>query len=34
MPGVPLITAGNPEAAAGEEGIGTNAPGNGAHAAE
>jgi hypothetical protein len=34
MPGVPLIAAGNPEAAAGEEGDGTNAPGDGAHAAE
>jgi hypothetical protein len=34
MPGVPLIAAGNPEAAAEEEGDGTNAPGDGARAAE
>jgi hypothetical protein len=34
MPGVPLITAGNPEAATGEEGVGTDAPGGGARAAE
>jgi hypothetical protein len=33
MPGVPLITVGNPEAAAGVEGDGTNAPGDGARAA-
>jgi hypothetical protein len=33
MLGVPLITAGNPEAAAGEEGNGTDAPGDGARAA-
>jgi hypothetical protein len=34
MPGVPLITTGDPEAAAGEEGNGTDAPGDGARAAE
>jgi hypothetical protein len=34
MPGVPLITAGDLEVAAGVEGDGTNAPGDGAHAAE
>jgi hypothetical protein len=34
IPGVPLITTGNPEAAAGEEGNGTDAPGDGARAAE
>jgi hypothetical protein len=34
MPGVPLITAGNPDAAAGEEGNETDAPGDGARAAE
>jgi hypothetical protein len=34
MPGVPLIAAGNPEAATEEEGDGTNAPGDGARAAE
>jgi hypothetical protein len=34
MPGVLLITTGNPEAAAREEGIGTDAPGDGARAAE
>jgi hypothetical protein len=34
MPGVPLIAAGNPEAAAGVEGDGTNAPGDGARAVE
>jgi hypothetical protein len=34
MSGVPLITAGNPEAAAGDEGNGTDAPGDGACAAE
>jgi hypothetical protein len=34
MLGVPLVTAGNPEAAAGEEGNGTDAPGDGARAAE
>jgi hypothetical protein len=34
MPGVPLIAVGNPEAAAGVEGDGTNALGDGARAAE
>jgi hypothetical protein len=34
MPGVPLITAGDPEAAAAEEGNVTDAPGDGAPAAE
>jgi hypothetical protein len=34
MPGVPLIAAGNSEAAAEEGGDGTNAPGDGARAAE
>jgi hypothetical protein len=34
MPGVPLIAAGDPEVAACVEGDGTNAPGDGAHAAE
>jgi hypothetical protein len=34
MPGVPLITAGNPEAAAGEEGNVTDAPDDGARSAE
>jgi hypothetical protein len=34
IPGVPLITAGDPEAAAGEEGNMTDAPGDGARAAE
>jgi hypothetical protein len=34
VPGVPLITAGDPEVAASMEGDGTNAPGDGAHAAE
>jgi hypothetical protein len=34
MPGVPLITAGDPEAAAAEEGNVTDAPGEGAPAAE
>jgi hypothetical protein len=34
MPGVPLITAGDPEAAAVEEGNVTDAPGDGVHAAE
>jgi hypothetical protein len=34
MPGVPLITAGNPEAAAGEGGNMTDAPGDGACATE
>jgi hypothetical protein len=34
MPGVPLITSGDPEAAAREEGEVTSAPGDGARAAE
>jgi hypothetical protein len=34
MPGVPLITAGNPETTAGEEGNVIDAPGNGARAAK
>jgi hypothetical protein len=34
MPGVPLIATGNPEVAAGMEGDGTNAPSDGARAAE
>jgi hypothetical protein len=34
MPGVPLITAGGPEAAAREEGEVTGAPGDGACAAD
>jgi hypothetical protein len=34
MPGVPLIAVGNPKATAGVEGDGTNAPGDGARAAE
>jgi hypothetical protein len=34
MPGVPQITAGNPKAAAGVEGEGTNAPGDGARTVE
>jgi hypothetical protein len=34
MPGVPLISAGNPEAAAGVEGNVTDAPSDDAHAAE
>jgi hypothetical protein len=34
MPGVPLIAAGNPEAAAGVEGDGSNVPSDGARAAE
>jgi hypothetical protein len=34
MPGVPLIAAGNPEVAAGVEGDGTSAPGDGAWTAE
>jgi hypothetical protein len=34
MPRVPLIAAGNPEAAAGVEGDGTNAPGDGSRTAE
>jgi hypothetical protein len=34
MPGVPLITAGDPETTVGEGGNVTDAPGDGAHAAE
>jgi hypothetical protein len=34
MLGVPLIAAGDPEVAANVEGDGTDAPGDGAHAAE